>query len=263
MNLVKFPGLNMEFDVPRIAFELFNINIYYYAVCIVLGIVVALLLCKFSKEKFNIEFDKVLEIMFWTIIIGFIGARFYYVIFNLSNYLQEPSKILNFRDGGLAIYGGIIFAGIYIFIKCKKDKIIFLDFCDCIIPFVAIAQSIGRWGNFFNKEAYGYETTNIFRMGIYNAYGKYLEVHPTFLYEAFSTLIIFIFLRILQKNRKFSGQILYVYILLYSFIRIFIESIREDSLMFLEFRISQILSVMFFVISLVLLFKNNKKLIQK
>ena len=263
MSLIKFPGLNIEFNVPTIAFELFGINIYYYAICIVLGIIVALILCKISKEKFNIEFDKVLEIMFWAIIIGYIGARLYYVIFNLSKYLQEPSKILNFRDGGLAIYGGIIFAGIYIFIKCKKDKINFLDFCDYIIPFLAIAQSIGRWGNFFNKEAYGHETTNIFRMGIYNSSGEYFEVHPTFFYEAVGTFVIFIFLRILQKNRKFSGQILYVYILLYSFIRMFIEGMREDSLMFFGFRISQVLSLIFFVISSILLFKNNKKLIQK
>ena len=263
MDLVRFPGLNIEFNVPRIAFELFGINIYCYAICIVVGIIVALVLCKISKEKFNIEFDKVLEIMFWAMIIGYIGARLYYIIFNLSTYLQEPAKILNFRDGGLAIYGGIIFAGIYIFLKCKKDKINFLDFCDYIIPFLAIAQSIGRWGNFFNKEAYGYETTNIFRMGIYNLSGEYLEVHPTFLYESLYTFIIFLYLKMLQKNRKFSGQILYVYILLYSFIRMFIEGLREDSLMFLKFRISQVLSVIFFVISLMLLFKNNKKFIEK
>ena len=98
MDLVRFPGLNIEFNVPRIAFELFGINIYCYAICIVVGIIVALVLCKISKEKFNIEFDKVLEIMFWAMIIGYIGARLYYIIFNLSNYLQEPAKILNFRN---------------------------------------------------------------------------------------------------------------------------------------------------------------------
>lgn len=263
MNIVKFPGLKLELNVPKIAFELFGIDIYFYAICIVLGICIALILAKISKEKFGIKYDTLIEIMIGAIIFGYIGARIYYVIFNLNKYINNPIKIFNIRDGGLAIYGGIIFAGLYIFFKCRKSKIDFLDFCDYIIPFVAIAQSIGRWGNFFNKEAYGYETVSILRMGIYDISGKYLEVHPTFLYESICTFLIFLFLRKLQKNRKFKGQILYSYMICYSFVRIFIEALRTDSLMIGIFRISQILSVVFFVIFSYLLFKNTKKYCQR
>ena len=259
MDLVRFPGLNIELNISKIAFELFGIEIYFYAICIVLGISIALILARLSKEKFGIKYEKIIETMIGAIAWGYIGARLYYVIFNLNDYIQNPLKILNIRDGGLAIYGGMIFAGLFIFIKCKKDKINFLDFCDYIIPFVSIAQCIGRWGNFFNKEAYGYETMSGLRMGIYDYSGKYLEVHPTFLYESISTFLIFIFLRILQKNRKFSGQILYSYMICYSFIRIFIESLRADSLMFGIFKISQILSVIFFVVSFCMLFNKSKK----
>ena len=263
MNIVRFPGLNLELNVPKIAFKLFGIDIYFYAICIVLGICIALILSKFSKEKFGIEYETVIENMVGAIIFGYIGARIYYVIFNLDKYIDDFTKIFNIRDGGLAIYGGIIFAGLYIFFKCKKSKINFLDFCDYIIPFVAIAQSIGRWGNFFNKEAYGSETSNIIRMGIYSISGKYLEVHPTFLYESICTFLIFLFLKKLQKNRKFKGQILYSYMILYSFIRIAIEALRVDSLMIGIFKISQILSVVFFVFFLYMLFKNTKKYCQK
>lgn len=263
MDLVKFPGLGIEFNVPKIAFELFGVEIYFYAIFIVLGIIIALILCRISKEMFGIEYETVIETMIGAIIFGYIGARLYYVIFNLNKYINNPLKIFNIRDGGLAIYGGIIFAGIYILIKCKKSKIIFLDFCDYIIPFVAIAQSIGRWGNFFNKEAYGYQTTSILRMGIYDNYMQYLEVHPTFLYESICTFLIFLFLRKLQKNRKFKGQILYSYMICYSFIRIFIEGLRADSLMIGVLKVSQILSIVFFVYFTCLLLKKNRNYCEK
>ena len=259
MNLVKFPGLGIELNIPEIAFKCFGIDIYFYAIFIVLGICVALILAKFSKEKFGIEHDVIIENLVGAIICGYIGARLYYVIFNLDKYMHEQLRIFNIRDGGLAIYGGIIFGILFIFIKCQKKKIDFLNLCDYIAPFFAIAQSIGRWGNFFNKEAYGYETTSVLRMGLFNNYGQYVEVHPTFFYESISTFLIYLFLRKLQKNRKFKGEIFYSYIVCYSFIRIFIEGLRADSLMLGPFKISQILSVIFFVVFYYLLLKNNKK----
>ena len=257
MDLVKFPGLNLEFEFSRIAFYLFGIPIYKYAVCIVIGIVVALILARFSKEKFENKFEDLLEITLYTIISGIIGARVYYVIFNIEYYLLNPSKILNFRDGGLAIYGGLIFGLISILISCKLKKIKTLNFLDYIVPYVAIAQSIGRWGNFFNVEAYGKRTNSIFRMGIENLNG-YIEVHPVFLYESILTFLIFIFLKYMQKHRKFRGEILLEYLILYSFIRTFLEILRIDSLMLFNFRISQILSIFIFIISLILFIKNTK-----
>lgn len=253
--MIRFPGLSLSLKVPQIALKIFGINIYWYAICIVFGIVLSLILCSKSKENFDIKFDFVFEFLMFAIIFGIIGARLYYVLFNLQYYSKNPIKILYIRDGGLAIYGGLIVGAITILIKCKNRKIDKLDFFDYITPFVAIAQSIGRWGNFFNQEAYGTETTNILRMGI-NTYHGYKEVHPAFLYESICTLIMFIILRKLQKNRKFKGEICYSYLVLYSGVRMVIENIRNDSLMLGNYRISQVLSIAIFVTFSIILLKN-------
>lgn len=250
MNIVRFPGLGLELNVPKYLLEIGNLKIYMYAFCIVLGIMIGLILARISKEKFGISFDTVLEIVIGSIIFGTIGARIYYVIFNLSEYLKEPLKIFDISSGGLAIYGGIIGILIFIFIKCKKDKI-FLDVCDYLVPYLALGQAIGRFGNFFNIEAYGTETDSILRMGILTNSG-YIEVHPTFLYEAICTFIIFIILRIMQKKRVFKGQILYLYFILYGFVRMLIEPLRVDSLWIGNFRVSQVLSFVLFVVFLII-----------
>lgn len=259
MNLVKFPAFNLEFKFSQIAFYIFGISIYKYAVCIVMGIIVAIILAKISKEKFGIKFDDLLEVSLYALLMGIIGARIYFVIFKFNYYLSSPSQILNFRDGGLAIYGGLIFGVIAVYSSCRIKKIKFLDFLDYIVPFVAVAQSIGRWGNFFNREAYGVQTNSMFRMGIV-LQGEYIEVHPVFLYESISTFLIFLFLKYMQKRRKFEGEIVLEYLMLYSFIRIFLEGFRIDSLMLFNFRISQILSIFIFIISLILFIKNTKRM---
>lgn len=259
MNVVTFPGLNLSFEFSQIAFTMFGIPVYKYAVCIVLGILVALILCRLNKEKFNIDYEFILENTVFGIFVGAIGARLYYVIFNLEYYINNPNQILNFRNGGLAIYGGLIFGAIAIIINCRIQKKNILDFFDCIVPYVAIAQCIGRFGNFFNMEAYGYETTSIFRMGI-NTINGYNEVHPAFLYEAIANLIITIILLIFQRKRQYKGQILLLYISLYGLIRFFIEGIRTDSLMLFNFRISQILSIIILIVAVILLIINNIKI---
>ena len=140
----------------------------------------------------------------------------------------------------MAIYGGIIGAVITILIYCKKKNINFLDVLDYVAPFLPLAQSIGRWGNFVNVEAYGTETNLPWRMGIMEN-GIYKEVHPTFLYESISTLIIFIILYILYEiKRKFKGEITSLYLIMYSFVRFFIEGLRTDSLMFFDIRVSKL-----------------------
>ncbi len=249
MNLIKFPGLGLEFYVSKYALKIGNIHIYKYAVFVVLGIVVGLFLSRISKEKFNIKYDFVLESIIGALIFGIIGARLYYVFFSLEKYTSNPLQIFNIRDGGLAIYGGIIAAGIYLGIRCLKKEVNFLDLCDYLVPYLAIGQSIGRWGNFFNVEAYGIQSTNILRMGINTANG-YMEVHPTFLYESIGTFLIFLILKILQKHRIFKGEITTFYIMFYSIIRFFIESLRVDSLMFKGTRISQTLSELAFLFSI-------------
>lgn len=255
MHTVSFPGIGLNFEISRVAFQLFGVDIYYYAICIVTGIIIALCLCKWSKDNYYVRFDDVLEIILFAIIFGIFGARAYYVIFNLNYYLSNSSEILNLRDGGLAIFGGLITGGIVVIKFCKKNKINALDFLDYIVPFVALAQSIGRWGNFFNIEAYGYETTFFLRMRILDNYGVVKDVHPVFLYESIANIIIFMILRNLQSKRKFKGQILYSYMFFYTGIRAFLESFRVDSLMFLGVRISQVLSIFVFLCTGYILFK--------
>ena len=258
INQIAFPGLGLNFQISKVAFHIFGIEIYNYAICIVCGVVVALLLCKYSKENFGIKFDDVLEIIIFAILWGIIGARIYYVLFKINYYIENINEIFYIRDGGLAIYGGLIL-GAYVVLKlCKKRKISPIDFFDYIIPFVAIAQCIGRWGNFFNIEAYGIDTNYFLRMGIFTING-YQEVHPAFLYESFASLIIFILLRIKQKSRRFRGEIFCCYLISYSAVRMCIETIRIDSLMFFGLRISQIISFIIFLVSLYIFIKKSKK----
>ncbi len=257
MNLVKFPGLNINLKVPQIAFSVFGIEVYMYAICIVTGIIVAAILCNINKEKFENKFENILDIGIFSLFFGIIGARIYFIIFNLEYYLNNIKEVFNFRDGGLAIYGGLITGILTAIIICKIKKIDILNVLDYVIPFVALAQAIGRWGNFFNVEAYGYETDIFLRMGIFTSDG-YIEVHPTFLYESICTILIFFILRKLQKNRKFKGEIFLLYCILYSGIRFFIEGLRIDSLMFYNFRISQILSIIIFLISIIMFYLTKK-----
>ena len=255
MNVVKFPGLGLEFNISKIAFKVGNINVYKYAICIVLGIVVGIILARLSKEKFGIHFDNVLEIVIGGIIVGIIGARAYYVLFKLDYYLSNLDQILKIRDGGLAIYGGIIAILIFLVVYCKVKKINFFDLSDYLIPYLALGQSFGRWGNFFNIEAYGSKTSSIFRMGITTA-SNYIEVHPVFLYESICTFLIFIILSIIKKNRKFKGQIFFMYFILYGFCRFFLEGLRVDSLWLWHFRVSQLLSgILFFVFLIIYIAK--------
>lgn len=262
MNVITFPGLNLTFNISQIALSIGNVDIYWYAICIVFGIVISLILCSKTKENFEIDFEDLLEILIFSLVFGIIGARLYYVIFKLDYYLNNLSQIFNIRDGGLAIYGGIIFGATTAYIVCKKKQIDVMNFFDYICPYVALSQAIGRWGNFFNLEAYGIETNSFFRMGLISKFG-YIEVHPCFLYEFIACLLIFVFLKIMQKRRKFKGQIFSLYLLLYGIVRLFIEGIRSDSLMIYGFRISQIISILFIILAIYLIRKRKKDLIHK
>lgn len=247
MQTVEFPMFNIKLNISQVGFKIFNIEIYWYAIIIVFAIIIALLYCKKINNMYNIKFDTVLNISIYVIPIGFICARLYYVIFELDYFLENPLEIFNFREGGIAIYGGIIGGIVTIIVYCKNKNINLLDLLDYMAPAIAIAQSIGRWGNFVNVEAYGLETNLPWKMGIIeNGIQKY--VHPTFLYESICTFLIFIILCFSQKNRKFKGEIVYIYLILYSFVRFFIEGIRIDSLMLFNYRISQLLSIAIFIV---------------
>lgn len=244
--------------ISQVAFELFGVPVYWYGVLIVAGMLLALILCRLHSGRFGIKFDDILDMAIFVIPIAIISARLYYVVFSLDYFLDNPSEIFQIKDGGLAIYGGIIGGLITILIMCKFKKIKVLDVTDYIVPVLALAQSIGRWGNYINIEAYGYETNLPIKMEIIeNGVVKY--VHPTFLYESICTFIIFIILSVLSKKRKYSGQITYIYIICYSFVRFITEGLRTDSLMFFNCRISQILSLaLFIVFSSILIYIKNK-----
>ena len=244
--------------IPSEAFEIFGIPIYWYGILIVSSMLMALIWCRFHNGRYGIKFDDILDMAIIVIPVAIVCARLYYVAFSWDYYKSNPTEIVSIKSGGLAIYGGLIGGLIVIAIMSKIKKIKLLDFTDYIAPIIALCQSIGRWGNYINVEAYGYETKWPIKMEVIeNGVIKY--VHPTFLYESICTFAIFIFLSIIAKKRKFSGEITYIYIICYSFIRFIIEGLRTDSLMLFNFRISQILSLaLFIVFSIILIYKNNK-----
>ena len=259
MNNIKFEGLGIDLDVNPVLVDFNGIKIYWYAFIIITGIAICLLLCKKDDGKYNVKFDEILLLALFLLPISIICARLYFVLFKLDYYMQNPLEIISIRNGGLAIYGGIIGAILTIIVFCKIRKIKILDILDYLAPYLALGQCIGRWGNFFNGEAHGTETTSLLRMGIVEN-GKYIQVHPTFLYESICTLIIFIFLYTKRNKRKYEGELTYWYFFLYGIARTIIEGFRTDSLMLGNMRSSQILSIIVSVIfGSILLYKKVKK----
>lgn len=233
--------------IPRVAISIFGVDIYWYAILITAAIVFGYIWSKVHDGRFGIKFDDVFNLSLIMLPSAFIGARLYYVLFNLQYYVTNPTEILNVRNGGLAIYGGVIGAVIAILVFCKIKKIKFWDLMDYLAPALPIGQAIGRWGNYINIEAYGTETNGPIKMEIIEK-GITKYVHPTFLYESLGNLIVFIILVILSKKRKFPGQIAYLYLIGYSFVRFFVEGLRTDSLMLGNIRISQLLSLIIFIV---------------
>ncbi len=250
--------------MDRVFISIGNINIYWYSVLIIIGIIIGYILVKKEAKRQNID-NKFLEnLIFYMVIIGIIGARLYYVIFNYQNF-DSLLSIFAIYEGGLAIYGGIIAAIIFIYFYSKKYKQNFLQLLDLFAPSLILAQAIGRWGNFFNHEAYGgivsYEfLTNLHlpNLIIENMYINGNYHHPTFLYESIFCLIGFIIMMVFRykKNTKI-GTLTITYLIYYGIIRFFIEGLRTDSLYFLGFRISQIVSIIFILIGILILVKRR------
>ena len=259
MNLITFPGLNLKFNISKVAFKIFGIEIYWYAILIVIAMIVALFMFKKRDSLYGIKFNSILDFSLYVIPVAIISARLYYIIFNLEYYLKNSIEMLNIRNGGLAIYGAVIGGAITSLIFCKKRKINILDLLDYIVPGVVLGQAIGRWGNFINIEAYGRKTNSLLRMGIIEN-GTYIEVHPTFLYESIACFFIFAILIIIKNKREFKGQILYTYLILYSLQRFFVEGLRTDSLMLGNIRVSQILSVLIFILAVTIYIMKLHKL---
>ncbi|EOT48000.1 MULTISPECIES: prolipoprotein diacylglyceryl transferase [Enterococcus] len=243
--------------VNRVAFELFGLSIYWYAVIIISGVVIAMVLSSREAERVGMKADDVTDFMLVGLPLSFIGARLYYILFDLQPYLADPIQVFNIRSGGLAIYGGLIVGGIWLYYFCSRHFISVWTFLDIAAPSVMIAQSIGRWGNFMNHEAFGGETTKAFLQSLHlpqfiieNMYidGAYRQ--PTFLYESVWTFIGFIVLLFLRKKTGLlkRGEVALSYVIWYSFGRMFIEGMRTDSLYLVgSIRVSQLLSFILLV----------------
>lgn len=221
-----------------------------YSLLIVLGMALAILLAQREEKRLKLPKDTVIDAALLAIPTGIIGARLYYVLFTLDAFKAQPWKVFFVWEGGLGIYGGLITAIIALFLFAKKRKLSFLLLLDILVPGVALAQSIGRWGNYFNMEAYGYQITNpawqFFPFGVPIIQGGQLTWHlATFFYESLCTFIIFLILYALQKKKRYNGEVFFWYLLLYGAIRAVIEGLRSDSLYTTSaFRISQIVGLL-------------------
>ena len=246
---IAFPGLGIgEFEIDRVAFELFGRPVAWYGIIIAVGMMVAIgYVMLRTRDYKGIKPEDIVDFALFIIVFGVIGARLYYVI--TDGGYDSFMEVIAIWEGGLAIYGGIIAGAITAIVVCRVKKIRFQCFLDMLAPAVMIAQAIGRWGNFCNGEAFGSETSNFLRMQLTNSLTGHqtICVHPTFLYESLWNILGFILLNILYKKRKFDGQITLGYIAWYGFGRMFIEGLRTDSLWVGPFRISQVVGLVSFV----------------
>lgn len=225
-----------------VAFAIFGLEVKWYGIIIAFAMVVAVFIMYRRAPKHNFRKSSVLDFAIVVIPAGVVGARLYYVFFNWDTFKNDPLSIVNLRTGGLAIHGGLIFALIAIFIFCRVKKISTLNVLDLIMPAVILAQSIGRWGNYFNSEAHGGPTDLPWAVTVNGQ-----TYHPTFLYESVWCFIVFLILIYADNRRKFTGQVFLLYGIFYSFERFFVEWIRTDSLMIGSLKQAQVLSAAVFL----------------
>ncbi|MCR5773929.1 MAG: prolipoprotein diacylglyceryl transferase [Lachnospiraceae bacterium] len=247
INDIAFPNLNLYFsNVPK-SFTVFGFTVALYGLIIAFGMLLGVSLAAYDRRSRGLADDPIWDLALIGIPSGIVGARIYYVIFSWDYYSSDPIQILNIRQGGLAIYGGVIGALIAILIYCRIKKESFFEVWDSIALGFLIGQSLGRWGNFFNREVFGGYTDNIFAMRIpieavrerditpalastIGAGENFIQVHPTFLYESLWNAGLLILLFLYRKHKKFSGEIFCLYIAGYGIGRFWIEAIRTDQL---------------------------------
>ena len=256
---ISFPFLGLEMNPPRVL-PLGPLNIHLYGLAIGLGLILAVLYaCRRSKE-FGLKEDDILDGVLWITPFAIICARIYYVAFSWKDYAANPMSVFAIWEGGIAIYGSVIGAVIGVMVLCKVKNLKIATVLDVTLLGFFIGQILGRWGNFFNREAVGAATGSFFRMGLYNTVaGQWEYYHPTFLYESVWNLIGFILLHFLSKHRQYDGQIALGYAAWYGLGRCFIEGLRVDSLYWGPFRVSQVLAGLTCVIATaVLLWQASK-----
>ena len=261
-SVISFPALNLSLNPPAY-FTVFGFRIYFYGVLIALGFLLAILYCAHAAPRFGIKPDDFYDFMLWLIPLSIVGARLYYVLFRLDYYLANPGEIIALRDGGLAIYGGVIVGVLTALFVCRRKKIPLPALLDLCVLGLLIGQILGRWGNFMNREAFGAETEIFCRMGLTDPSGNTIYVHPTFLYESLWNLIGFVFLAVWTKKggRKYDGQAALLYFFWYGLGRAWIEALRTDSLYIgsTGIRVSQVLSAVLVIVSLSILLYQRRR----
>ena len=239
----------------RVAFTIFGLDVMWYGLLIGFGFLLATLISYKRAPKHGVEPDFILDLIIWMIPSAIIGARAYYVIFSWEEFSGDLMKIFAVRSGGLAVHGGLILCFIVGYFVCRHYKQSFIATADLAAVVIPLAQAIGRWGNFFNEEAHG-GPTDLPWAQIIDGVGY----HPTFLYESIWCFLLFLFLLWFDNHRRsFDGQIVSLYMVLYSVERFFVEGLRTDSLMIGPLRQAQVLSLCIIAAGIVLYFLMKKK----
>ena len=241
---ISFPGLGLEMDPIR-AFDIGPLTVHLYGAIIAFGLILAVWYAMRRSEQFGLNEDLLLDGVLWIAPFSIICARIYYVAFSWEMYADNPISALYIWEGGIAIYGAVLGAAAGVIAFCKIKKVSILSALDLVSISFLIGQSIGRWGNFFNREAFGAETESFLRMGLYNTYTQTTTYHhPTFLYESLWNAAGLVLLHFLSKKRKFDGQTALMYVVWYGLGRAWIEGLRTDSLYIpgTAIRVSQLLA---------------------
>lgn len=268
---ISFPHLGIDLAYVPKNFSIFGFSIALYGVVIACGMVLGILLATHVAKQIGFDQNVIWDFAIYGILFGVIGARIYYVIFSWDKYKADPIQILNIRNGGLAIYGGVIASFTVLAIFVKKKKLNFLTMADVCVPGLALGQAIGRWGNFFNREAFGQYTDSLFAMRLpieavrsndisaalaaHIAAGTdYIQVHPTFLYESMWNVALIILMLLLEKRKKCEGEVLMLYLGGYGLGRAWIEGLRTDQLLIpgTSIAVSQVLAVVLVVFAIVM-----------
>lgn len=277
---VRFPGLGIELYDVGTGIDIFGFHVAYYGMIIALGMLLGYLVAEWQARRTGQDKDLILDFALYAIILSVIGARLYYVIFAWDEFKDNWLSIFNLRGGGLAIYGGVIAAVLTGIVYSKIKKISFWSLADTGCVGLLTGQILGRWGNFFNREAFGGYTDNILAMQIkksdvayYNMTDdilnhviningiEYIQVHPTFLYESLWNIIILIIILAYTKHKKFDGELILLYFIGYGIGRAWIEGLRTDQLLLwgTNLAVSQILSIILVIVASFIIYMKRKK----
>ncbi len=279
INTVSFPGLGLQFTINRIALQLGPFTVYWYGLIVTLGVVLGIGYTVRRGKAFGLNPDRTLDVMMYSVLVGFVGARIYYVAFTWDYYRLHPEEIIRIWEGGIAFYGGVIAGVLFGLLLCRIWKIRYLRMADFAMSGVLLGQSIGRWGNFVNVEAFGSYCTGVQRM-VSPHIDAYLHanpsllpgfteeqvlsmteipVHPTFFYESMWLLLGFVLLALYTSRRRYDGELALLYFFWNGLGRFWIEGLRTDSLMLGSVRVSQLLAAVLVVVSAVLLLWANSR----